>query len=495
MAHRLFGGPLPTAEIVVLAAFAVASVAPSLLVAQLALAIFVILFVFAVAERRVVDIALLAGTYFVFRFNLIETAREFRYVSDLISAASIAAVVALLVTRRGRLRWYDGLFIVLGLYGLGLAFVRDVPLTPALVQVRALLGVYPLFMLVRELGFSGVGVRRVAALAFYEFFAWALFVQAFIEKATEKLLFTTAFVRETPISFTNWPRVYGWTANPNSLGALCVLLIALGILLAAWGFRGRWLTRGLSLYFGTLVLSVSRSAMWGLIAFLAIVLFQRTFEGAKRRDIWRVVRRPFAVGLAAALLAVSLSVVIPVVTQAVGWTGEGFSIFGRFVTGDDEVQSSIKGGRLFSLRTGLAIATRGIGDLAFGQGPATYGSAGSKFWTPPLYEQYDIPEGFYADMFGVMMLVEVGVVGLVLLVGGLVGLAWSNSAMPRSWRIGIGALLTIWSLFYNVPEITMLYFPILVFLGVRVDRPSGANAAAWSHEVWTRSVAQHAVSA
>jgi hypothetical protein len=364
-------------------------------------------FVFAVAERRAIDIVLLAGVYYVFRFNLIEAVPPYRYVTDVISVVSALGVLTLLVTRKGRLRWYDGLFAAWGVYALVLAFARDVPLTPAIVQVRAMLGVYPLFVLVREIGFEGTASRHRAALTFYEFFAWALFLQAFVEKVSGKLVFTTSFVKWTSISHTNWPRVYGWTANPNSLGALCVLLIALGILLAAWGYRGRWLNTGLALYFGTLVLSVSRSAMWGLIAFLAVVLFQRAFEGMKRREIVRFISRPFASALPPRS-SPSSEHRVPMLSQSLDPRDEGFGVFGRFVTGSEEVDSSRRGGRIFSLTTGLEIATGGAGDMLFGQGPATYGSAGSNFWESPLYDAYDIPESFYADMFPIMMLVEVG---------------------------------------------------------------------------------------
>lgn len=469
-----------------MALFAVVSIWQIHVISAAVFALFVVVLVFAVLERRVVDIMLLAGVYFVFRFHLIESAPDFRYVADMITLVSGAAVLYLLASRRARLKWYDGLFVAWGVYALALALFRDVPLMPAIIQVRALLGVYPLFVLIRELGFEGAGARRVAGLAFYEFFAWALFVQAFIEKASGKVAFMTSFVRWTSISVTNWPRVYGWTANPNSLGALCVLLIALGVLLGAWGFNGRWLRTGLALYFATLVLSVSRSAMWGLLVFLGIVLAQRVFEGLARRDIVRLLARPFAIGLACAVLAIALSIAIPKINQALDSGNGGFGIFGRFVTGDEEVESSIKGGRLFSLRTGLEIATQGAGDLVLGQGPATYGSAGSNFWESPLYEPYDIPEGFYADMFGVMMLVEVGLLGLGLFIAGIVGVAWSNRSMPVAWRLGIGSLLALWSLFYNVPELTMLYFPILVLLGVPLPRPSEEDAAAWSAKTWSR---------
>lgn len=469
-----------------MALFAVVSIWQIHVISAAVFALFVLVFAFAVLERRVVDIVLLAGVYFVFRFHLIESAPHYRYLTDLITLVSGAAVLYLLVSRRARLKWYDGVFVAWGVYALALALFRDVPLMPAIIQVRALLGVYPLFVLTRELGFAEAASRRMAGLAFYHFFAWALFAQAFIEKAFGKVLFMTSFVRWTSISVTNWPRVYGWTANPNSLGALCVLLIALGVLLAAWGFDGRWLRTSLALYFSTLVLSVSRSAMWGLLVFLGIVLAQRAFEGLARRDIVRLVARPFAIGLACAVLAIALSIVVPKITQALHQGDSGFGIFGRFVTGDEEVESSIKGGRLFSLRTGLEIATRGAGDLVLGQGPATYGSAGSNFWESPLYEPYEIPEGFYADMFGVMMLVEVGLLGLGLFVAGVVGLAWANRTMPVAWRLGIGALLALWSLFYNVPELTMLYFPILLFLGVPLPRPREEDAAAWSAKIWSR---------
>jgi hypothetical protein len=480
-AHRLFDGPLPLLEMAMVIAFAIASVSELYAVAALAFAVFVLVFIFAVAERRVIDIVLLAGVYYVFRFNLIEAVPPYRYLTDVISIVSALGVLTLLVTRKGRLRWYDGLFAAWGAYALVLALARDVPLTPAIVQIRAMLGVYPLFVLVREIGFEGTASRHRAALTFYGFFAWALFLQAFVEKVSGKLVLTTAFVKWTSISYTNWPRVYGWTANPNSLGALCVLLIALGILLAAWGHRGRWLNTGLALYFGTLVLSVSRSAMWGLIVFLAVVLFQHTFEGMGRREIVRFVVRPFAVGLAVAFLAILLSIAIPALSQSLDTRDDGFGVFGRFVTGGEEVDSSRRGGRIFSLTTGLAIATRGAGDMLFGQGPATYGSAGSNFWESPLYDAYGIPENFYADMFPVMMLVEVGIIGLLMYVAGLVGLARANSGMPLTWRLGIGALLALWCLFYNVPEITMLYFPILVFLGVPMSRPGRDEMSAILH--------------
>lgn len=488
---RLFGRRWPVAEIAVLVAFMIASVFETPIVAAVAFALFIELFIIAVIQRRPVDIALLAGLYFVFRFNLIAASPVFRYGTDLITVATALMVLILLVGRSARLRWYDWIFVAFGVYSAGVGLMRDVPVTPLLVQLRALLGVYPLFVLVRELGFERAGDRAPAVLAFYHLFAWALLAQAFIEKATGKLLFMTAFVRLGGISFTNWPRVYGWTANPNSLGALCVLLIGVGLLLAAWGFKGRWLNTAISLYFATLMLSVSRSALWGLLVLLAIILFKPTFEGTARRAIGKLAAKRFAIGAAIAVSAIVVSLIVPLVmpffVSSVEGADEGFGIYERFITGEDEVEGSMKGGRLFSLRTGLTIATQGADDLLIGQGPATYGSAGSNFWESPLYEPFDIPEGFYADMFMVMMVVEVGLVGLGLFVLGLVGLMRDNRGMPLAWRFAILAVLTLWCLFYNVPELAMLFFPILMFMGVPLGRPAPAQAAALSEEVWVRS--------
>lgn len=488
---RLFGRRWPIAEIAVLVAFMVASVVETPIVVALAFALFIELFIIAVVQRRSIDIALLAGLYYVFRFNLIAASPEFRYGTDLITVVGAGMVLLLLLGRSARLRWYDWVFIAFGVYSVGIGVIRDVPVTPLLVQLRALLGVYPVFVLVRELGFQRAGDRATAALAFYHLFAWALLAQAFIEKASGKLLFMTSFVRLGGISFTNWPRVYGWTANPNSLGALCVLLIGVGLLLAAWGFRGRWLSSGVTLYFATLMLSVSRSALWGLLVLLAIFLFRPAFEGTARRVIGVFAAKRFAIGAAIAVAAIILSVVVPLILPrlipSMYGAEEGFGIYGRFITGEDEVEGSMKGGRLFSLRTGLTIATRGVDDLLIGQGPATYGSAGSNFWESPLYKPFDIPEGFYADMFMVMMVVEVGLIGLGLFALGLVGLLRSNDGMPLAWRIGILSVLTLWCLFYNVPELAMLFFPILVLMGIPLGRPAPAQAAALSEEVWQRS--------
>lgn len=488
---RLFGHRWPVAEIAVLVAFMLASVAESPVVVALAFALFIELFVLAVIQRRSADIALLAGLYFVFRFNLIAASPEFRYGTDLITLVTAGMSLVLLARRSARLRWYDWIFVAFGVYSAAIGVIRDVPITPLLVQLRALLGVYPVFVLVREIGFESARDRIGAALTFYHLFAWSLLIQAFIEKASGKLLFMTAFVRLGGISFTNWPRVYGWTANPNSLGALCVLLIGVGLLLMAWGFKGRWLSMGITLYFATLMLSVSRSALWGLLVVLAIILFRPTFEGAARRAIGVFAAKRFAIGGAIAVAAIVASLIVPLVmpffVSSVEGADEGFSIYERFITGEEEVEGSMKGGRLFSLRTGLTIATRGVDDLLVGQGPATYGSAGSNFWESPLYETYDIPEGFYADMFMVMMVVEVGLVGLGLFVLGLVGLLRDNRGMPIAWRIAILAVLTLWCLFYNVPELAMLFFPILLLMGVPLGRPTPVQAAALSEEVWVRS--------
>ncbi|MDZ4166299.1 MAG: hypothetical protein U1E08_01185 [Coriobacteriia bacterium] len=469
--NTLLSDGLPVAEVIVLALFSLTTVLYEPAIAGLAFGVFSLLFAFAIAEGRTLHIAMLGGIYYLFRFNLIEVASPFRSLSDLIFVLSGVAVLVLLVRNKARLRFYDWIFFAWALYALALGQLRSIPLLPTIIQLRAMLAIYPLFILIRELGFGASAKRATLGLRFYELLAWWLFAQAFMEKASSKILFTTAFTRFTAISETNWPRVYGWAANPNSLGAVCVLLIALGVLLAAYGWRTQSLDRSLALYFSTLVLSVSRSALWGLAVFVAVIAIFKGIELLRGRDIWQLVRRPFTVGLATALIAVTLGMVTPLVMEALADGSAGFGIFGRFITDEDELDKSVNTGRLFSLRTAVELATTDASTLALGNGPATYGSAGSAFWLPPHYETYGVPEGFYADFFYGMMLVEMGLLGSVLYLGGLLAVFWSNRTMPRSWRLGIAALFALWCLFYNVTEIHMVFLLIMLLGGVPIPRP------------------------
>jgi len=461
----LFDGPLPAVEIAFLGVFSFLAIFHSLAFSALTFAVFALVIAFAVAERRVTDLALLSVTYYVFRFQLIESSLPFKYLSDVLFLLGAVGVIWLLLTHRARLRSYDYLFGAWAVFAFVVSQMRGVPIIPSVIQMRALLAVYPLMVFMREVGFDARPDRHAAAVRFGEFCAWWIFGQAVLEKVTGKLVLPTLFVSETCISRTNFPRVYGWISNPNSLGALCVLMIALVLLYQSRGGDPKISRRVIFALTATLALSVSRSAAIGLVVFFGLLFFAGGLPRLDVRSLRALLARPVAAGIALAVVVTLLGTVVPRMINAAFSGDTGLSMFERFITDDEEIEGSMIGGRLFSLRTGLDIATSDVPTFFIGSGLATFGSAGSNFWESPLYEPYGIPEGFYADLFYGMMLVEVGLVGLLLYVGGVVVMAFSSRGIPFAWRMGVLSLFLIWNIFYNVAEIHSVFSVMIISLG------------------------------
>lgn len=426
----------------------------------------------ALAYRRATETVFLLAMYYLTRFQLALGFDTFRYVSDVIVVFALIALLVDIARGRARVRWWDWLAAGVLAWMVGVSLMRGIPLGPVAIQVRALFALYPVYVLLRERGFASDPSERAVPMLYYTVAVWWLALGAFWEKVFNKQLLPTLFVQETVISVTNWPRVYGWPANPNSLGAASALLIIAGIAFLAKGWPRERLGIPMALLAATLTLTVSRSAFWGLAVFvLALVIF-KGLGGLPRRDALLFLGRWIAIGIAVALVAILLGRFVPSVVASMR-PGAGFDVFGRFITGEDELEQSQQGGRLFSLKTALSIVTDSPGDFVVGQGLATYGSSGSRFWESPLATRFDLPEKFYSDFQYGTLWVETGIIGLLGFLGLIACVAWGNRGAPLPVRLSLLAITYLWFLFYNVPEIQGVWFLVLLVMGTSITAPSG----------------------
>lgn len=439
----------------------------------------------ALVSGRTVEALVLLGAYYLVRFPLVATWPPSTYVGDWFSFLALALVAVGVIRGGMRARWFDWVALGLGVWLLGWAILGPphVPATPALVQLRAMFGLYPVYIYFRETGFPDFprlsGQVRVYTLVTVA----AVALTAAFEKISHKAVGAAASVRVDALSGglgpNNFPRVYGLTGNPNTLGAVCVLVAVLVLVLLARRALSRgeaWLAGGALMM--TILLTVSRSAALAWLTVLAAVL---VFGGlGPRLPRWSAVRTlgiSALIGLALAVPVTALSLAIPAPAVSRG-TGDDLLVFTRFFVGGEEVGRSVQEGRLYTMRTAARVVAADPGVAATGSGLGTFGGAGSQFWRPPLYDRFGISSGFNSDLMYGTLLIETGLPGMIVLALIVVMLVRAGPG-PRAVRWGLLAVFAIWGLFYNVFEMHAVFFLWTLAAGTAltyVPREAAADA-------------------
>lgn len=428
--------------------------------------LFLVMAFTAIYTRNSINLAFLLFAYFVLRFNLIEANGLFRYISDVVALFALFFLVREVALKRVFLRWFDYGFAVFAVIFLVISKLNGVPVLPALIQIRALFVIYPVYIYFREVGFPDFRSKAAHFDSYFKIIAWWLFLQAIIEKTTNKTILPTLYVQYNFIADTNYARVYGWASNPNSLGAIAILLMVLAVYLIMKNLseRKKLLTH-VSLLAAILFLTVSRSAILSLIFLFGFLWMFRNIDAANITKAMKFLSGALGRGLVIAAVVIVAAMFIPKVLNIYfyGYTEE--KTLKRLITfvQKKEIASSAVGGRLYNAKLALQISTESPKNFLIGTGLATFGGSGGQFWSPPSYKKHKLPPWFYSDLFYATLLVEMGILGLLLFMILLTFVFLSNQNLSWPVKGSIMAMFYFWCFFYNVVEIQSVYYLVLLF--------------------------------
>jgi hypothetical protein len=444
----------------------------------------------ALVGERTVDAAVLLGAYYLVRFPLVAQFPAATWVGDWFSLVTLVLVAVGLAQGRFRVRWFD--WTALGLAAAVLAWSllgAHVPPVPALVQVRAMLGLYPVYVFFREAGFSDFERLAGNARTYLLVAVAGIAVVAAAEKIGHKVLGAVATVRADALAGSlgpnNFPRAYGLTGNPNTLGAVAVLLTVLVLVAFARGALGRWdAYPALGALAMTIVLTVSRSAALG---FVVMVVALAVLGGLGPRlpgmRALSMLGIGALLGLAMAAVVVAASLGAPPPSGVAGGTGNDLLVYTRFFVGGEEVGRSAQEGRLYTIKTAGRILAERPAVAVVGDGLGTFGGSGSKTWRPPLYDRFGIATGFNSDFMYGTLLIETGLIALVAFLVVVFAIVRAGPG-PSAVRWGLLGVFALWGLFYNVFEMHVVFYLWLLTAGTALtlipdaEGPAGIADAA-----------------
>lgn len=481
---RIFEKDFPYVHLYFLISFVLLSLWRIELFDVFVLALFFVVATIAIIGQRGLDFSILFLFYLIFRFNLIDSNILFRYGTDMIAAVIVLYLATLILRKKAKVKWFDLVVIFYGLFYLGWSLFNGVPILPTFIELRALFVLYPAYWFIRELDKEYTG-KTYSIVFLTKTMAWLFAIQAIIEKLTEKEILSTVWlkIRADGLSVTNFPRVYGWTANPNSLGAVCVLSLILIVYLIFIGVNKKKLFMPSILFSVVLFLTISRSAWLGLVLVLGFMYFNKEISYSKRKEFLKFLIKSIVIGFAIGLVVVQVAKLEPkklvkdVFQKKAGHKStQAYSRLTSFV-GEKEMESSASGGRLFYARKAIEISTDKVTNTLFGTGLATFGTSGSFFWNPPQYSKYGLPtkRKFYSDSFYLALLVEQGILGVFLFFIFTLAVLFYNRKKPWIIRGSVFLLFYFLSLFYNVIELQFLWFSILLLGGTTLLRKKTAG--------------------
>lgn len=356
------------------------------------------------------------------------------------------------------IKLYDiifGTFLVISI--VNSVFFHEIPMAVCIFQIRSIVLYYIMFFVIRNYAFFEEFKVTVATVIRYV--TYVLFVFGIVEKISLKTVLFPKSIAETIIYADNFSRVYSLFFNPNTYGAYLVL--SFFIVLYFNNGERRLLTYKIVTVV-SLLLSMSRSSLiLFLMLLIGYVLFiiRDSLRDKKKELLWQMII-VMVVGILSYALCEKMA-------QREMFNGQHMkgetTVYERMkeLGSEEIIEKSNTDGRLFYLKTGLRVFEE---HPILGTGFGTYGSAASMNWKPPIYKQYDLKYGFYADNEYIKDLVETGIVGIILFGTFLISIlyAFRKQSFCVLFCIGIGWL----GLFYNVFEVQIVAFLLWSLLGV-----------------------------
>ncbi|MBO5796854.1 MAG: O-antigen ligase family protein, partial [Clostridia bacterium] len=367
---------------------------------------------------------------------------------------------------------------------------------PIVFQVRSIGVFYILYFVVRTLRF---GKREFVLLVdVLQGMAAVLFLFGAIEKITSKTVLFPAFVSEKILYASNFARVYGLLANPNTYALFLVLVLFLSVFRRLL-FQTPTSPAVYGLMLCSLLLTMSRSGAlalgMGLLALGVYVLVKqrRTFPfkafGASLAITLLIgfggyfgIKEGATLYYNAVIAPPKVSVqetdpkpsdpsgettapVTPPTTAAPKPTPpEGTVDLGTSDRFDDmfsnkELANSLADGRLFFIKNGLQVLKD---HPVFGAGFSAFGSAATLSYSSPIAKTYGLPTSFYADNEYIKVLAENGLVGFLLFAAFLLAALWRYRKC--FFKVFLMFVLAWFGLFFNIFEVqigTMILWTML----------------------------------
>lgn len=411
-----------------------------------------------------------------------------------------------------KIKSYDicfGMFLLVAF--INTVFIQQIGITLYIFEVRSIIIYYLLFFVIRNFEFSSK--YKLLLCKVIRYITYILFVLGLVEKLSRKTVLFPKSVADSIIYEDNFARVYSMFFNPNTYGAFLVLSFFIVLY-----FEKKQLLMYKITVMVSLLLSMSRSSILLLMFFLvmyAVVIERKTILKNKIKVCGQVlfvllvslscytvceytadkfwtakqeksqeyvvdadVKTAKKVGEDAGNTAGSSTVTKQngeaesnaqgeteqVQTPVKEKTTTVYDRIGELNT-EEIVEKSQTDGRLFFLMKGIEI----FKDYPIlGTGFGTYGSAASMNWEPPIYEEYGLPYGFYADNEYIKDLVETGLVGVILFGAFLLSILYAYRT--RHFAVLFCIAVGWFGLFYNVFEVQIVAYLLWLLLGIESKR-------------------------
>ncbi|WP_082233337.1 O-antigen ligase family protein [Halobacillus massiliensis] len=415
--------------------------------------------------------------FFPFRPFLVEINNGLTYLGD---ALIIFILAAVLLKKRHSPKTLISIYGWLGavalffMVGLLSGLLSGITLTAGLFQGRALLITLLVLIIAKEMHWNKGEIQQIILISILT--AVTLSIHGIIEKLTLRQWLLPEAWTGWNLASANAMRIYGLIGNPNVLATYLLIVFFLSFLLKkkVW-----WLIPVRVLIVGATLLTFSRGALLafgaGTVIFLLLI------------NYWKKTIPLLLYGITAFVLIYSPVVSATEYIDENGYfykttqaeqnesrtEGEPHTVkennvfIERFkeMFASETVQASAEWGRIYVVLKGTEIF---LDSPLIGSGFATYGDAASQSFPSPIYKEYGIPEGLYADNQYISILTGTGIIGLLIfftLFGCLVYKLWKIK--HRLWRaISLSAVTVLLTagLFYNILEdkTFTLYFYFII---------------------------------
>ena len=367
-------------------------------------------------------------------------------------------------------------FVLFLLVGSIMAILHDVSLLAIIMENRAL----AIMVLMTFIFISKIWDKKDFAniLQLSVLIAFFISIHGIIEKVTSRTLLVPEAWTEWNLSIFNVGRVYGTLANPNVLAMYLLIVFFLSFLPLLKGTRfAKVLPIFQVIILGVALLTASRGSFLAFaVGLLVFFILTRTYKLFLKIGLVFVISLFFVYYpvnyVADQIQSNNLEEDVNENNEQTS-TGPHSSFYERLLTmlSEETIQASTEWGRIYIVLKGLEVFKD---HPLFGTGFGTFGDAATLSFSSPIYEEYQISEGIYADNQYIHILVSTGIVGTVLLIIFLVQMF--RKILPtinkgeRIFFISFTLVLLVSCLYYNVLEdktFMIYYFSILGVLHAR----------------------------
>lgn len=331
---------------------------------------------------------------------------------------------------------------------------------PFIVEARSITMYYFIYFIVRDKEFSERFLTNLRKVIRFNIFV--LFFFGVIEKIFDK---TVLFPIEWYVKImqtSNFHRVYSYFKNPNTYGAFLVLSFYMLVLIdKKYNIKDKWTY---ALIFSSLFMTASRSSL--LVLIVCICIYAILF---KNRQFIKDTVILVVLGCAIFMGVEGLDYMYSTLVKNNTFSEEKLAVIvDRLEELQDEkiVELSNIDGRIYSIKTGIKVFND---NKLLGAGFGSYGDAASLILGSPIYEKYDIREGFYSDNEYIKIIAETGILGTIAYIGFLISILYYLIKVRNFYMLNLYIMILLLGLFYNVFEIQIisLFFWLLAGLLLR----------------------------